>query len=181
MAANQPRRLEVPKGKNEQIYLKKKVLKDFNKNLEPLRLGGHLATKSRKIKTMIKYIPSEREELITKKIVDAAYNVHKNLGPGLLEKIYEVCFCHELKKRELKYQRQVDIPIKYDNIIFDEGLRLDVLVEDLIICELKAVNEMNPVWEAQILSHMKLTNKHLGFLINFNVPIIKKGIKRFII
>ena len=107
--------------------------------------------------------------------------MHKNLSPGLLEKIYEVCFCHELKKRELKYQRQVDIPIKYDNIIFDEGLRLDVLVEDLIICELKAVNEMNPVWEAQILSHMKLTNKHLGFLINFNVPIIKKGIKRFII
>jgi len=75
----------------------------------------------------------------------------------------------------------VDIPIKYDNIIFDEGLRLDVLVEDLIICELKAVDEMNPVWQAQILSNLKLTNKHLGFLINFNVPIIKKGIQRIII
>ena len=130
---------------------------------------------------MNKYIPGKREELVAKKIVDAAYNVHKNLGPGLLERIYEVCFCHELKKRGLKYKRQVDIPIKYDSIIFNEGLRLDVFVEDLIICELKAVDEMNPVWGAQILSHLKLTDKHIGFLINFNVPIIKKGIKRFII
>ena len=130
---------------------------------------------------MKEYIPTEKEELVAKKIVDAAYNVHKNLGPGLLEKIYEVCFCHELNKRGLKCKRQVDIPIKYDSIIFDEGLRLDVLVEDLIICELKAVDEMNPVWGAQILSHLKLTDKHIGFLINFNVPIIKKGIKRFII
>ena len=125
---------------------------------------------------MNKYIPGKREELVAQKIVDAAYTVHKALGPGLLERIYEVCFCHELQKRELKYKRQVDIPIKYDNITFNEGLRLDVLVEDLIVCELKAVDEMNPVWEAQILSHLKLTNKHIGFLINFNVPIIKKGI-----
>jgi len=73
------------------------------------------------------------------------------------------------------------MPIKYDNIIFNEGLRLDVLVEDLIICEIKAVDEMNPVWEAQILSHLKLIYKHIDFLINFNVPIIKKGIKKFII
>ncbi len=130
---------------------------------------------------MNKYIPGKREELVEKKIVDAAYNVHKSLGPGLLERIYEVCFCHELKKRGLKYKRQVDIPIKYDSIIFNEGLRLDVFGEDLIICELKAVDEMNPVWGAQILSHLKLTDKHIGFLINFNVPIIKKGIKRFII
>ena len=130
---------------------------------------------------MNEHIPSKEEELVAKKIVDAAYNVHKNLGPGLLEKIYETCFCHELNKRKLKFKRQVDIPIKYDNIIFNEGLRLDVIIEDLIIFELKAVDEMNPVWEAQILSHLKLTHKHIGFLINFNVPIIKKGIKRFII
>jgi GxxExxY protein len=70
------------------------------------------------------------------------------LGPGLLERIYEVCFCHELNKRGLKYKRQVDIPIKYDSIIFNEGVRLDVFVESLIICELKAVDEMNPVWGA---------------------------------
>jgi len=99
----------------------------------------------------------------------------------LLEKVYEVCFCHELSKRELKYQRQVDIPIIYDGITFNEGLRLDVLVEEIIICELKAVDEVNPVWEAQLLSHLKLTGKRLGFLINFNVPLIKKGIKRIIL
>jgi GxxExxY protein len=91
---------------------------------------------------------------------------------------YEVCFCHELSKRELKYQRQVDIPIKYDGMIFDEGLRLDVLVEELVICELKAVDKMNPVWKAQIISHLRLTGKRLGFLINFNVPLIKTGINR---
>ena len=124
---------------------------------------------------------SKREESIAEKVVDAAYTVHKTLGPGLLEKVYEVCFCHELSKRELKYQRQVDIPITYDGMIFDEGLRLDVLVEELIICELKAVDEMNPVWEAQILSHLKLTGKRLGFLVNFNVPLMKNGIKRMIL
>jgi len=124
---------------------------------------------------------SEKEERIARKIVDAAYAVHKTLGPGLLEKVYEVCFCHEISKRRLEYQRQVDIPIIYDGITFNEGLRLDVLVEELIICELKAVDEMNPVWEAQLLSHLKLTGKRLGFLINFNVPVIKKGIKRIIL
>jgi len=124
---------------------------------------------------------SKREEYIAEKIADAAYAVHKTLGPGLLEKVYEVCFCHEISKRGLENKRQVDIPIIYDGITFDEGLRLDVLVEELIICELKAVDEMNPVWEAQLLSHLKLTGKRLGFLINFNVPLIKKGIKRIIL
>lgn len=93
--------------------------------------------------------------------------------------MYEICFCHELSKRGLKFKRQVDIPIVYDNLVFDEGLRLDVLVEDQIICELKAVDLMNPVWEAQILSHLKLTNNRLGYLINFNVINIGSGIKRF--
>ena len=124
---------------------------------------------------------SKREEFIAEKIVDAAYTVHMILGPGLLERVYEVCFCHELSKRELKCQRQVDIPITYDGMIFDEGLRIDVLVEELIICELKAVDEMNPVWKAQILSHLKLADKRLGFLINFNVPLIKTGINRIIL
>ena len=124
---------------------------------------------------------SKIEESIAKKIVDAAYTVHKILGPGLLEKVYEVCFCHELFKRGLKNKRQIDIPIAYDGISFDEGLRLDVLVEDLVICELKAVDQMNPVWESQIISHLKLTGKRLGFLINFNVPLIKNGIKRIIL
>lgn len=77
-------------------------------------------------------------------------------------------------------KRQIDIPIVYDNIVFSEGLRLDLLVEDCIIVEVKAVEQVNAVWDAQIISHLKLTNKDLGFLINFNVPLIKSGIKRFI-
>lgn len=127
-----------------------------------------------------KQLSKELEEIATK-IVDAAFAVHKNLGPGLLEKIYELAFCHELKKRGLKVKRQVEIPIVYDGITFDEGLRLDVLVEDKIICEIKAVDKVNPVWQAQVMSHLKLTVNRLGFLINFNVPIIKNRIKRIII
>lgn len=124
---------------------------------------------------------SEKEENIASKIVDSAYAVHDALGPGLLEKVYEACFCYELSKRGVQFLRQVDVPIVYDGIKFEEGLRLDVLVEELIICELKAVDEMNPVWEAQVLSHIKLTGKRLGFLINFNVQLIKNGIKRIIV
>ncbi len=124
---------------------------------------------------------SDREEKVASKIVDAAYAVHKRLGPGLLERVYEVCFCYELEKRGLTAKRQVDVPIQYDEMTFDEGLRIDVLVEDLVICELKAVDQMNPVWNAQILSHLTLTGKRIGFLINFNVPLIKDGIKRFVV
>jgi GxxExxY protein len=121
------------------------------------------------------------EEAVGKAIVNAAFEVHKRLGPGLLEKVYEVCLSHELKKSELFVQRQIDIPIQYDDIVFDEGLRLDLLVNNLVICELKAVDIVNPVWEAQILSHLKLTGKRLGYLINFNVPLMKNGIKRFVL
>lgn len=129
-----------------------------------------------------RYDPVPQElDILGKEIVDSAYNVHKNLGPGLLEKVYEICFCHELTKRKLSYQRQVDIPVVYDGLIFNEGLRLDVIVENEIICELKALETVNPLWEAQVLSHLKLTNKRLGFLINFNVTNIGEGIKRFVI
>ncbi len=127
------------------------------------------------------YPVPESLERIGKLIVDSAYTVHKNLGPGLLEKVYEVCFCHELSKRGLNYKRQVEIPIIYENMVFEEGLRLDVFVEDSIVCELKAIEVVNPVWEAQILSHLKLTGSRLGYLINFNVVRIKDGIRRFVI
>jgi GxxExxY protein len=130
----------------------------------------------------MKYITlSKTEELVAKAIVNAAYLVHKALGPGLLESVYEVCFCHELNKMGLKAQRQVPAPIIYDGITFDLAFRLDVLVEDLVICELKAIDSLHPVFEAQLLSHLKLTKKRLGFLINFNVPIIKQGIRRMIL
>ncbi|HRJ28545.1 MAG TPA: GxxExxY protein [Cyclobacteriaceae bacterium] len=131
-------------------------------------------------KKVFEPIPQELER-IGKLIVDSAFTVHKELGPGLLEQVYEVCFCHELNKRNLSFLRQVDIPVYYDGITFPEALRLDVLVENNIICELKAVELVNPVWEAQILSHLKITNKRLGYLINFNVANIGSGIKRFVL
>lgn len=125
-------------------------------------------------------IPIEMER-IGQMIVDSAFTVHKSLGPGLLEKVYEICFCYELERRGLSYVRQLEVPIKYNQITFNEGLRLDVLVENSIICELKALENVNPVWEAQILSQMKLTGKRLGYLINFDVPLMNQGIRRFVI
>lgn len=124
---------------------------------------------------------SEEEDRIGREVVNAAYQVHKELGPGLLEKVYEVCFCHVLLQNGFNVKRQIDIPIVFDGLIFEEGLRLDVMVNDLVICELKALENVNPVWEAQLLSHLKLTNKRLGYLINFNVPLIKNGIRRMVI
>ncbi|MBN2665159.1 MAG: GxxExxY protein [Bacteroidales bacterium] len=123
---------------------------------------------------------SSEEENIGKQIVNASFTIRKALGPGLLEKVYEVCLCHELRKSSLIVQRQLDVPIVYDGIIFDEGLRLDLLVENKVVVELKAVDIVNPVWEAQIISHLILTGHRLGYLINFNVPLIKDGIRRFI-
>ena len=124
---------------------------------------------------------SQREQDIAKEIVDAAFAVHTELGPGLLESIYETCLCHELTKRGLPHRRQVAVPILYDGIVFDEGLRLDVLVDELVICELKAADGMPPVFMAQVLTQLKLTGKRLGLLINFNVPLIKDGIKRVVL
>ena len=124
---------------------------------------------------------SEKEERVATAIVDAAFSVHNTLGPGLLERVYEVCFCHELTKKGLSFRQQVEIPIEYDGIKLDGGLRLDVIVEDIVICEIKAVDEMNPVYQAQVLTYLKLTGKRIGFLINFNVPVIKNGIKRIIL
>ncbi|MCH8903659.1 MAG: GxxExxY protein [Bacteroidetes bacterium] len=137
----------------------------------------HQNTKSHEIE--YEPIPLELDE-IGRKIVHAAYLVHKALGPGLLEKVYEVCFCYELRKVGLLVKRQIDIPIVYDGITFEEGLRLDVLVEEKVICELKAIDLVNPLWEAQVISHLKLTEKRLGYLINFNVVNIGHGIKRFV-
>jgi GxxExxY protein len=124
------------------------------------------------------YDLTERELWLCKEIADCAYEVHKELGPGLLEKIYETCFCHELELRGISYERQVDLPIHYKGLDFDEGLRMDVYVEKTIICELKAVDIINTIWQAQIISHLKMTRNHVGFRINFNVGVIKDGIRR---
>lgn len=120
----------------------------------------------------------EFQEYIGSQVVDIAYQIHRTLGPGLLEKIYETCFCYELGKRDICFTRQTKVPIIYDELEFEEGLRLDLLVEDIIIIELKAQENYHPVWEAQLLSYLKLTGKHLGCISNFTVPRIKDGIKR---
>ena len=124
---------------------------------------------------------SPLEERIGTQIVNAAYKIHSELGPGLLEKIYEICLVHELQKAGCSAMRQVNIPIQYDGIIFNEALRLDILVENAVIIEVKAVDQVNPVWQAQVLSHLKLTKLRLGYLINFNVAQISNGIKRIIL
>ncbi len=130
---------------------------------------------------MKKFNPlSEEEERIGKAIVNSAFKVHKTLGPGLLEKVYEITLAYELEKAGFKVERQRSVPIVYDGLTFEEGFRMDLLVNDLVICEIKSVEEMNPLWKAQILSHLKLTNRRLGYLINFNVILIKNGISRII-
>ncbi|MEI7846828.1 MAG: GxxExxY protein [Chloroflexota bacterium] len=112
------------------------------------------------------------------KIVDAAYSVHKELGPGLLESVYEFCLIEELKSRNLTVNSQMKLPVVYKGKILNKEFIIDLLVENEIIIELKAVEIVLPVHEVQLLTYMKLADKKLGYLINFNVPIIKEGIKR---
>jgi GxxExxY protein len=125
-------------------------------------------------------VPADVEH-VAKVVVDAAYRVHKALGPGLLESVYEVCLAHELRQRKLVVATQVALPVVYDGAKLDAGLRLDMLVADCLIVEVKAVEAMNPVFKAQLLTYLKLSGHGLGLLINFNVPVIKNGIKRVVL
>lgn len=125
-------------------------------------------------------MPSEPNHLdpIGRAAVDAALCVHRELGPGLLESVYERCMAHELDKRGYKVARQVSVPIYYDGTRLDADLRLDLLINDAVIIEVKAVERELPVFRAQLLTYMRLTGVRLGFLMNFNVPLIKDGIRR---
>lgn len=114
-------------------------------------------------------------------VITAAMRVHSELGPGLLESTYQVCLQHELKKAGFESETQVGLPVFYDGVKLDLGYRIDLLVEDLVIVELKSVDALAPVHQAQILSYLKLSGKSLGLLINFNVVHLKDGIKRFVI
>lgn len=118
---------------------------------------------------------------IANKIVDAAFQVHVNLGPGLLESVYEECLSYELSKKKMNARRQVPVPIYYDGVLLASELRLDLLIEEEIIVELKSIDVLRPIHDAQLLTYLKLTHHRLGFLINFNVPRIKDGIKRIVI
>ena len=117
---------------------------------------------------------------IAKIIVDVAYHVHKRLGPGLLESVYETVLAYELKKRGLKVERQVPVAIVYDEIKFDEGFRADLIVEDKVIAELKSVENVVPVHKKQLLTYLRLTDKRLGLLINFGSELIRDGISRVV-
>ncbi|MDD4891792.1 MAG: GxxExxY protein [Phycisphaerae bacterium] len=122
-------------------------------------------------------IPDETDR-VAREIVDAALAVHRALGPGLLESVYEACLCHELIQRGFKVNRQLPLTIRYGDICLEDGLRLDLLVNDCVTVEVKAVETMIPVFQAQVLTYLKLSGKRLGLLINFNVVRIKDGIKR---
>ena len=121
-----------------------------------------------------------KENEIAKLVVDAAYHVHTKLGPGLLESVYEVVLAHEIEKRGLAIKRQVSIPIQYDELVFDEGFRADIVVEDSVILELKSVEAVASVHKKQLLTYLKLADKRLGLLLNFGAPLIKKGIFRIV-
>ena len=111
-------------------------------------------------------------------MVDCAYQVHQRLGPGLLESVYERALAHEISKRGLRVERQVPIPIVYDDITFDEGFRADLIVEGLVILELKSVEQVQTVHKKQLLTYLRLANRKLGYLINFGAVLIGDGISR---
>ncbi len=121
-----------------------------------------------------------RTEEIATEIVDAAYEVHSSLGPGLLESVYEDCLAFELTDRGLEYQRQLVLPVRYKQHQIESGLRVDFLVESRIVLEIKAVETLVKVHTYQLLTYLKLGEFQLGFLINFNVPLFKQGIHRFV-
>jgi GxxExxY protein len=115
---------------------------------------------------------------LTGEIVDAGLKVHRTLGPGLLESVYEHCLAYELGKRGIAARTQVALPIVYDGVALDAGYRLDMIVEDTVLIEIKAVEELTRLHEAQILTYLKLSGYRLGFLMNFNVPLFKHGLRR---
>jgi len=120
----------------------------------------------------------ELRDPITEQIIGAAIEVHRALGPGLLESAYEECLCHELKLRGLAFRRQVDLPVMYKGVKLDCGYRIDLVVQELVLVELKSVEQIHPIHEAQLLSYLRLSGLTTGLLMNFNVPVLKDGIVR---
>ena len=121
---------------------------------------------------------SLKHEKLTEAIIGAAIEVHKELGPGLMESACEECLCHELSCRGVAFQRQVSLPIRYKNVKSDCGYRMDIVVENTVVLELKAIEKLQPLHEAQLITYLKLSKMPVGLLINFNVPVLKDGIVR---
>jgi GxxExxY protein len=122
----------------------------------------------------------QRLDVVTEKIIGAAISVHRELGPGLLESAYEECMCFELSELDLTFKRQVALPVKYKGVALDCGYRIDVVVERSVILEIKAVERLISVHDAQLLSYLKLANLRVGLLLNFHVPVLKSGLKRIV-
>ena len=123
----------------------------------------------------------EDVEALAKEVVDSAYKVHSALGPGLLESVYEVCLTHELRRRGITVSCQLKLPIVFEGLKLETAMRLDLLVGDSIIVEVKSIEKLLRIHEAQVLTYLKLTDKRLGFLINFNVEMFRDGIKRVVL
>ncbi len=119
-------------------------------------------------------------DMLSKNVIGLAIEVHKNLGPGLLEKTYEECLCLELEESGFNYKKQVVLPITYKGKIINDAYRIDILVEDALIIELKTVQTLEKIHKSQLLTYLKLSDKKLGLLINFNVPLLKEGIVRVV-
>ncbi len=124
---------------------------------------------------------ADETERVAKLVMDAAFKVHRALGPGLLESVYEICVCHELAKQNVPFERQISLPVLYDGVRLDADLRLDLLVAGIVVVELKAVEKISPLHEAQLLTYLKLSGKRLGLLINFNAPVLKDGFRRLVL
>lgn len=120
------------------------------------------------------------ENAIGKEVVDAAVKLHSALGPGLLESVYEVTLARELERRGLAVERQVAVPIEYDGLVFDEGFRADIIVENQVILELKSVEQLSKVHHKQLFTYLKLKQLKLGYLLNFGAALMKDGIKRVV-
>lgn len=120
-------------------------------------------------------------ESLATALIDSAFKVHQALGPGLLESVYESCFCIELTNRGISYERQAQMPLVYEGVNVDGGFRLDLLVEKSIVVEIKAVEKVLPIHQSQVLTYLKLTNLRLGLLVNFNVQMFKQGVRRVVL
>lgn len=121
------------------------------------------------------------EEQLTEAIIGAAIEVHKTLGPGLLESVYEECLCHELHLRDISFQRQVELPIAYKAVKLESGCRIDLVVEDAIVVEVKSVEDLRPVHEAQLLTYLRLSGRRVGLLLNFGAARLRDGILRRVV
>ncbi|MCA9238957.1 MAG: GxxExxY protein [Planctomycetales bacterium] len=131
---------------------------------------------------MTQHLPIPEEvERVASAVIDAAFRVHRALGPGLLESVYEACLCYELSKMGIPFKRQLNLPVVYEEVRLDTGLRFDILADEKVVVELKAVDEVTPVFKAQTLTYLRLTGKRLGLLINFNTVLLKDGIFRIVL